>query len=242
MVEYRVIVDRVSKKFKAGVKAESFLARVLGFFSGREFKRPFWVLKNISFKVEKGEVFGIIGDNGSGKSTLLRVIAGIYDSDNGKVDCRGKLVSLINLSAGFNERLTMSDNIYLCCSLFGLNRKMINERFIPIISFAGLEPFVNAKLYQFSNGMLQRLAFSIAVHCKPDILLLDEAFDIGDEEFKKKSLGKINELVKKGASVIITSHNMHLIKENCARAIWIDKGQLKEAGIPSNVIKAYLSK
>ena len=237
----RIIVDNVRKKFKIGFKREqTTLARLVSLFSGREAKRVIEALKGVSFSVEAGEVLGIIGENGSGKSTLLRVIAGIYDKDAGKVGVNGKIVSLINLNVGLMERLTMKDNIFLCCSLFGLPQKEINQKLSSIIQFAELEPFLGTKLYQFSEGMKQRLAFSIAIHCNPQILLLDEIFAVGDEDFRKKSADKIKELVKQGISVVLVSHELWMIEKYCDRVIWLEKGKIVKKGKTKEVVKEYV--
>jgi ABC-type polysaccharide/polyol phosphate transport system ATPase subunit len=234
----RIIVKNAYKVFMIGQKSESFLSKFTGILSGRESKKNKNVLNNVSLNVCSGEIIGIIGKNGSGKSTLLRVIAGIYDS-GGEIITNGKVVSLIGLDIGMQHRLTMRDNIYLCCSLFGLTRKEIDIRFDDIVRFCELESFVETKLYQFSSGMLQRLAFSIAINCNPDILLLDEVFEVGDEDFRKKSATKIRELVKEGASVILVSHDLQMIQKYCDQVIWMDKGKLRKEGKPKEIINEY---
>lgn len=235
----RIIVDKVSKKFKIGFKKDqSALARFVSLFSGKEPKKIIWALKQVSFKAEEGEIVGIIGENGSGKSTLLRAIAGIYDAE-GKIITNGKIVSLINLNIGMQYRLTMKDNIYLCCSLFGLPNKEIRNKFNSIVEFTELENFVDTKLYQFSNGMLERLAFAIAIHCNPNILLLDEVFEVGDEDFKIKSANKIKELVKKGANVLLVSHDLKMIEKYCDRVIWLEQGKIKKEGRTREVVGEY---
>lgn len=186
--EDRVIVENISKKFKIGFKKnQGALARVVSLFSGKEPKKTLQALKNISFTVKKGEVLGIIGKNGSGKSTLLRIIAGILKQDSGEIIINGKIISLINLKSGLHGRLSMKDNILLIGAFLGLTRKQIKKKFKSIIKFAELESFVETKVYQFSEGMKARLAFSMAIHCNPDTLLLDEVFEVGDEKFKEKS-------------------------------------------------------
>ena len=136
--------------------------------------------------------------------------------------------------------MTLKENVFLCCSLFGLSHKEIKDRFDPIIEFSELKDYKNTKIYQFSEGMKQRLAFSIAIHCDPEILLLDEVFEVGDEEFRIKSGNKIIELVKNGCSAILVTHNLELIKKYCDRVIWIDKGEIKRTGECNEVIKEYL--
>lgn len=235
----RIIVENVSKKFQIGFKKhQSALARFVSLFSGKEPKKTLVALKEISFKVKEGEILGIIGKNGSGKSTLLRVIAGIYDAE-GKIITEGKIISLINLNIGMQSRLTMKDNIFLCCSLFGLSQKEIKQKFNSIVNFSELESFVDTKLYQFSNGMLERLAFAIAIHCNPNILLLDEVFEVGDENFKKKSANKIKELTKKEVTVMLVSHDLKMIEKYCERVIWLDKGKVKKEGKTKEVIEKY---
>jgi ABC-type polysaccharide/polyol phosphate transport system ATPase subunit len=227
----RIVVEDIAKRFKIGFKKrQTALSRLASLFSGREPKKIIWALKEVSFKAEEGEIIGIIGKNGSGKSTLLRVIAGIYKCNKGKVKTNGKIISLINLNVGMQQRLTMKDNIYLCCSLFGLSQKTIKQRFNSVLKFSELQNFLNTKIYQFSEGMKQRLAFSIAIHCNPEILLLDEVFEVGDKEFKIKSANKIKELVKKGATVLLVSHELWMIEKYCDRIIWLDKGRILEKG------------
>jgi len=235
----RIIIENVSKKFKIGFKKnQSALARLISLFSGKEPQRTIAALKNISLKCYSGEIFGIIGENGSGKSTLLRCIAGIYDYE-GTIKSEGKIISLINLNVGLQPRLTMKDNIFLCCSLFGLGNKEIKKRFNSIVEFSGLKNFVNTKIYQFSEGMKARLAFSIAIHCNPEILLLDEVFGVGDETFKAISSRKIKELVSNGALVILVSHDLEMIEKYCDRVIWMEKGKIKREGETNEIIREY---
>jgi len=237
----RIIVDNVSKQFSIGFKRNlNAISRFISFFSGREPKKTFWVLKNVSFSAKAGEIVGLIGRNGSGKSTLLRVIAGVYNTDEGTVKTNGKLISLINLNIGMQQRLSMKENIFLCCALLGVRIKDIKKRFNSIVKFSELEDFVDTKLYQFSSGMAQRLAFSIAVHCDPEILLVDEVFEVGDEKFKDKGVNKIKELLKGGATVVLTSHRMGMVERYCDRAILLDNGKIIEMGNKKKVIKAYL--
>ena len=186
--EKRIIIENLSKKFRIGFKKhQSALERFISLFSGKEPKKTIQALKEVSFTAKKGEIMGVIGENGSGKSTLLRTIAGIYKQDEGKIITNGKIISAISLVIGLHLRLTMKDNIFLVGSFFGLSRKEIIQKFHSIVEFAELENFINTKVYQFSEGMKARLAFSIAIHCNPDILLLDEIFEVGDESFREKS-------------------------------------------------------
>lgn len=236
----RIIVDNVNKKFKIGfIKNQSVLSKILSIFSGKENKKTLVALKNISFGIKEGEIVGIVGDNGSGKSTLLRCIARIYSKDSGKIGTKGKVISLINLKLGMQQRIDMKENIFLTGTLFGMTKKEIKKRFISIINFSGLNDFINTKIYQFSEGMKQRLVFSIAIHCNPKILLLDEIFEVGDGDFKKRSANKIKELVKQGASVLLVSHDLDLIKKHCNKIIWMEKGKIFKEGKTKEIIKEY---
>ena len=220
----RIIVDDVSKKFMIGTQNNiGILARFISLFSGKEPKKIIYVLKNLSLNIYSGEIVGIIGDNGSGKSTLLRIIAGIYKPDSGRVIINGKTISLINLTVGLKERLTMEENIFLVGSLFAMSRMEIKSAMQGILDFSGLKKFAGTKIYQFSEGMKQRLSFSIAINCNPDILLLDEIFEVGDEDFRKKSVNKIKEMVKNGVCAIVVSHDLEMIKKHCDRIIEIKK-------------------
>jgi len=225
----RIKIENISKEFKIGFKKkQSFLARIIDLISGQEPKKIIKALDNISLSVKSGTILGVIGENGSGKSTLLRIIAGIYPQDCGKIRVRGKVISLINLIVGLKERLTMQENIYLVGSLFGLNKKEIAQKLNSIIEFSELKNFLSTKIYQFSEGMKQRLAFSIAIHANPDILLLDEVFEVGDESFKLKSANKIKEIVKQGGCVMLVSHDIDLIKRNCNLIILMKNGKIKK--------------
>ncbi len=237
----KIVVKNISKTFEIGFKKnQSFLAKMLSSFSGREPKKKLKALRDISFEVKEGEVLGIIGENGSGKSTLLRILAGIYKKDTGEVYTYGKIISLIGLGAGLQERLTAKENIFLVGPLFDLSSKATKKKFNSIVTFAGLDEFVNTKVYQFSEGMKQRLAFSIAIHANPRILLLDEVFEVGDEKFRKKSSQKILELVKKGVFVILVTHSVEMVKEYCDRVLWMSKGKIIRSGEAKKVVKEYL--
>jgi len=226
----KVIVTNITKSFRIGfTKKYSTLARLLSFLSTREPKKKLEVLKGVSLTVYSGEILGIIGDNGSGKSTLLRIIAGIYHEDDGSVVLNGKVVSLINLGVGLKDRLTMRENIVLVYSLFGMSGKDLAKNFDTIVEFAGLRQFVDTKIYQFSSGMIQRLAFAIAIHANPEILILDEVFEVGDQDFRKKSSDKIKEMAAQGVAVIVVSHELDQIKKNCTRVVTMKNGVLQNS-------------
>lgn len=212
-MECKITIDNITKRFQRDYKKnEGILARLLSFLNKKD-KMEFNALKDISFKVNEGEIFGIIGKNGSGKSTLLRVIAGIYKPDNGSVKTKGEIIYLAGFDHGLQRKLTMRENIYLLGILRGLSKKEINEKFDEIVDFSGLREYLDAKVYQFSAGMINRLSFSITFFCithkNPDIVLIDEIFGVGaDIDFREKSLKKMEELIKKGSSIILASHDL----------------------------------
>ena len=243
----RIIINNLSKKFKIGFKKkQTALSRAWTFISRREPKKEFWVLNNISFEVDAGEIIAIIGSNGSGKSTLLRTITGIYKQDKGTIQMNGKVISIIGLQTGFKKKLSMKENIFLCGSLLGIDKKSLDKYFNLIVSFAELEDYVDTKIYQFSTGMKKRVAISLAIYSviisKAKILLLDEIFSGGDAHFKKKSYEKINDIIKSGISVLLVSHKMRFLKENCNRTIWMEKGKIIRDGPSKKVINEYLQK
>lgn len=239
----RIAIDGVSKKFMiGGRKKMGVLSRLLSLVSGKEPQRLLYALKSLSLSVYPGEIVGIIGDNGSGKSTLLRIIAGIYQPDGGEVKVNGKIISIINLFVGLKDRLDMKENIFLVGSLFGMSRAKIKEEFNNIVEFSELKEFVNTKIYQFSSGMLQRLAFSIAIHCNPEILLLDEVFEVGDEQFKKKSAGRLKELARNGVSIILVGHDLDIINKYCARTIWLKEGGMAADGATRDITQKYMER
>ncbi len=236
----RVHLKNINKKFKLGFKKkQNVLNRVIDACMSREQKKEVTVLNTISLEVHSGQVLGIIGNNGCGKSTLLRIIAGIYSPTSGEISIHGKIISIINLGVGLKERLTMRDNIFLVGSLFGMSQKSIQERFTSIVAFSDLQECIDTKLYQFSAGMIQRLAFSIAIHAKPEILLLDEVFEVGDENFRKKSSEKIRELVSQGVAVIFVTHDLDMITKQCHKVMWLADGKIKMEGKTSDVVARY---
>jgi len=244
-MEYKIIINNVSKKFKRDyIKNEGILFRLLSFLN-KNGKGEFNALKDISFMVREKEIFGVIGKNGSGKSTLLRVIAGIYKPNSGTVKTKGEIVYLSGFDHGIQRKLTMRENIYLLGVLRGLSKKEINEKFNEIVDFSGLREYLDAKVYQFSSGMINRLSFSITFFCithkNPDIILIDEVFGAGaDFDFKEKSLKKMEELIKKGSSIVLASHDLELIKKYCDKVILLENGKIVKIGNQEEVISFYL--
>ncbi|PIN84994.1 MAG: hypothetical protein COV47_04530 [Candidatus Diapherotrites archaeon CG11_big_fil_rev_8_21_14_0_20_37_9] len=235
-----IVLEKVSKKFDIGFKKkQSALGKLLSMVSGREQKKTIWPIQEITFSVKKGEFIGLIGKNGSGKSTLLRIIAEIYQKNKGNLRVTGKVVSLINLQQGFRYRLTMKDNIYLYCTLFGMESNEISITIDSILDFSGLQDFLDTKVYQFSNGMLQRLALAIGIYSNPDVLLLDEVFESSDEEFTFAARKKLRELSAKGITIILASHDFRIISEDASRGILLDSGKIIFDGSPAKAINAY---
>ncbi len=198
------------------------------------------VLKDVSFEVKKGDFFGIVGRNGSGKSTLLKLLAGIYVPDEGLVQVNGSLTPFIELGVGFNQELTGYENVFLNGALLGFSKKEMLGMYDDIIEFAELEGFMDQKLKNYSSGMQVRLAFSIAIRAKTDILLLDEVLAVGDAAFQQKCYSYFEELKKENKTVIFISHDMGAVRRFCNKAVYIDNGLLTHAGTPAEIADVYL--
>ena len=198
-----------------------------------------WALKDITFKLEKGETLGVIGENGAGKTTLLKLIAGILSPDRGEVVVGGKVSGLLELGAGFQAELTGRDNIYLSGSMFGLNNKIIDGLYEDIVNFASLGRFINAQVKCYSQGMFVRLAFSIAVHMNPDILLIDDTLAVGDEFFQKKCIKKIFEIKEQGTTLVFVTHDMNMLRRLCKRVIFLKKGRIIKDGLVEEIVPLY---
>lgn len=196
-------------------------------------------LKNISFNVKKGSVVGIIGENGAGKSTLLRVLARVYGVDQGNVIINTDSVTLLTLATGFKSELSGIENIYINGLLLGLSRQQIDEKLNEIIEFSELGEFIQNPIRTYSSGMRSKLAFSIACHVDPELLLIDEVFSVGDARFRKKSSAKIKELIRSDRTVIMVSHNDDIIEELCDEAIWLDKGEIRAMGETKKILREY---
>ncbi len=208
---------------------------------GMETKEEFWALKNIGFEIQKGEVIGIIGSNGAGKSTLLKILTGITPPTEGEIVMRGRVASLLEVGTGFHPELTGRENIFLNGAIIGMTRKEIRENFDKIVAFAGIEKFLDTPVKYYSSGMYVRLAFSVAAHMEPDILLVDEVLAVGDAEFQKKCLGKMEEVTaKSGRTILFVSHNMSAVRKLCKKSILLDKGHIKMFTDTEKVINEYL--
>ncbi len=237
-----ISVDNLSKTFKLpNEKSSSLKNAVVNFYKRDAGYEQQLALDNITFKIKKGEFFGIIGRNGSGKSTLLKLLAGIYSPSKGSVFVDGKLTPFIELGVGFSPELSGRENVYLNGSLLGFNRKEMDEMYEDIVDFAEIRRFMDQKLKNYSSGMQVRLAFSIAIRAKSDILLLDEVLAVGDADFQRKCLRYFAFLKKNKKTVILVSHDMASIRKFCDRVILIENGEIKNEGSPDDVITEFLS-
>lgn len=200
----------------------------------------FEALKGVSFEVEEGEIFGIIGKNGSGKSTMLRAIAGIFSPDKGKIDLHGNAVSLLSIGVGFNRKLTGKENIYLSGMLLGFTEEQIKEKEKEIIDFADIGDFINKPVKTYSSGMYSKLAFAITAILETDIMLIDEVLSVGDVRFQEKSYNKMKELISDThRTVLIVSHSLNTIQQLCDKVLWLNDGVVMDIGTPEEVIPKY---
>jgi lipopolysaccharide transport system ATP-binding protein len=198
-----------------------------------------WALEDVSLEIPYGEVFGVIGANGAGKSTLLKILARITKPTRGQVVINGRIGSLLEVGTGFHPEMTGRENIFLNGSILGMKRKEISSKFDQIVSFAEVEKFIDTPVKRYSSGMYVRLAFSVAAHLDPEILLVDEVLAVGDLAFQAKCLGRIQEVTVKGRTVLFVSHHMAPIQALCQRAVWIDRGRIVQCGPAGEVVQAY---
>ena len=235
-----VKVDHVSKFFKLPTEAtQSLRTALVNRFKGIKGYKEQHVLKDVSFEVEEGDFFGILGRNGSGKSTLLKIISQIYVPEKGSVTVNGKLVSFIELGVGFNPELTGRENVYMNGAMLGFTPEEIDGMYDDIVEFAELKEFMNQKLKNYSSGMQVRLAFSVAIKAQGDVLILDEVLAVGDEAFQRKCNDYFMERKKSGKTTILVTHDMGAVKKYCNKAVLIEHGLVKAFGNPENVANQY---
>ncbi len=203
-------------------------------------EEKFWALKNISFEVPQGEIFGVIGKNGSGKSTLLKILSRIVDPTHGSVHIRGRVASLLEVGTGFHPELTGRENIYFNGSMLGMGRQEISAKFNEIVEFSEIEKFIDTPVKFYSSGMYVRLAFAVAAHLEPEILILDEVLAVGDASFQKKSMNKILSTMKEGRTVLFVSHNTSAVRQLCNKGILLKKGTIEASGNIGEIIDQYL--
>jgi ABC-type polysaccharide/polyol phosphate transport system ATPase subunit len=233
-----ILVDGLWKSYRLYHERNQYLKAAV--LRGRRARyEEFWALKGIDLEVPTGSTYGVIGSNGSGKSTLLKCLAGILTPDRGRVQARGRLSALLELGAGFHPELTGRENVFMNGAILGLTRKELTRRFDDIVSFAGLEEFIDTPVKNYSSGMFVRLGFAVAAHVEPEILLIDEVLSVGDESFQRRSAEKIDEFRRDGRTIVFVSHGLSQVEQLCETVAWIDKGDLVMIGSAPEVITAY---
>jgi lipopolysaccharide transport system ATP-binding protein len=217
------------------------LAKVDDVDFGNRDGETIWALNNVSLEVNQGEALGIIGRNGAGKSTFLKILSRVTAPTSGKIKVKGRIASLLEVGTGFHPELTGRENIYLNGAILGMNREEVNQKLDEIIDFSGVEKFIDTPVKRYSSGMYVRLAFAVAAHLEPEILVVDEVLAVGDAEFQKKCLGKMNDIAGEGRTVLFVSHNMASIAQLCSRCILMKQGMLEQDGNTDHVINQYFS-
>jgi lipopolysaccharide transport system ATP-binding protein len=246
---YAIETEALSKRYRIGQMQAAYgtlresLTRTAKRLTGQEppaGRQEIWALRDVSFNVGEGEVLGVIGRNGAGKSTLLKVMTRITTPTKGRAMIRGRVGSLLEVGTGFHPELTGRENIFLNGSILGMKRREIQSRFDEIVDFSGVGKFIDTPVKRFSSGMYVRLAFSVAAHLEPEILLVDEVLAVGDAEFQQRCLGRMEDLGGSGRTVLFVSHNMHAINQLCDRAILLENGTVTADGEASEVVTRYL--
>lgn len=235
-----IVVDGVSKKFRlykdrAGSLKEMITSRNFGRYE------EFWALRDVSFEVEPGSVYGLVGHNGSGKSSLLRLIAGIQRPTSGRIITEGRISALLELGAGFHPDLSGRENIYLNAAILGITRRETDRIIDDIIDFSGLSEFIDSPVRHYSSGMYVRLGFAVAVNVQPQILIVDEVIAVGDEEFQRRCFEHLHTLRGQGVTILFVSHSLGLVRGMCDRAAWLEHGVMRAEGVAGDVVNAYLA-
>lgn len=251
-------VQNLSKRYRLGLKenqAETLAGQIGNLIKspwdnlkrlremsrfGVEDESVFWALKDINFEVKEGEVLGIIGKNGAGKSTLLKILSGITDPTLGRIEIHGRVASLLEVGTGFHPELSGRENIYMNGTILGMTRLEIDSKLEEIIDFSGVEKFIDTAVKFYSSGMKVRLGFSVAAHLEPEILIIDEVLAVGDYEFQKKCLGKMEDVAGQGRTVLFVSHNLEAVKSLCTSTLLLQNSTVKEFGLTSKVVSEYL--
>jgi lipopolysaccharide transport system ATP-binding protein len=238
--EIAVSVRNISKRYLLYNRPQDRLKQSLFWRLGKSYAREFWALRDISFQVKKGEALGIVGRNGSGKSTLLQIIAGTLTPTGGEVQVNGRVAALLELGSGFNPDFTGRENVFMNGAILGLSHSQIEERFDKIADFAGIGEFIDQPVKVYSSGMLVRLAFSVAVSVDPDVLIVDEALAVGDIGFQQKCFNRIEEVVRRGTTMLFVSHDIYLVRNYCTIGVYLRDGQIVTQGDPEVATEAYL--
>jgi lipopolysaccharide transport system ATP-binding protein len=239
-------IENVTKCFRLGSRVQGGLnltERLTSLFRRAQTSATeFWALKGVSFEVKTGELIGIIGRNGAGKSTLLKVLSRIVEPTGGRAEIRGRVGSLLEVGTGFHPELTGRENIYLNGSVLGMSRREIGRNFDAIVNFSGIEQFLDTPVKRYSSGMYVRLAFSVAIHLEPEILIVDEVLAVGDGEFQRKCFQKMDEIRRTGRTVLVVSHNLGAIQTLCTRAVQLEQGQVVGQGDVAEQVASYLAR
>jgi ABC-2 type transport system ATP-binding protein/lipopolysaccharide transport system ATP-binding protein len=244
MPDNAIEVSGVSKRYRVGAKAANSLREALtnrlSWRSSSDPSREVWSLRDVSFEVGTGEVIGVVGRNGAGKSTLLKILSRITEPTKGVSRTRGRVASLLEVGTGFHIELTGRENVFLNGAILGLTRREISARFDDIVEFSGVGRFIDTPIKRYSSGMYLRLAFAVAAHVEPDILIVDEVLAVGDSEFQRKCLAGMSTVGAQGRTVVLVSHDLDAIARLCPRTLWIDRGVLRKDGDTGPVLDAYL--
>ena len=235
------LVEALLNMAKAPLRNFRRLQRLNTFNTDRESDDILWALKGVSFEVQRGDVLGFVGRNGAGKSTLLKILSRITEPTEGRVEIHGRVSSLLEVGTGFHPELTGRENVYMNGTILGMKKAEINRKFDEIVEFSGVERFLDTPVKWYSSGMKVRLAFSVAAHLEPEILIVDEVLAVGDAEFQKKCLGKMQDVAGGGRTVLFVSHNMGAVQNLCSRAVALRNGQMVDDGSTEQVIRQYLA-
>ena len=243
-------VENISKQYRIGAQESSFqtlrdsiagaLRNPLRKFRAREDAPTVWALRGVDFEVQPGEVLGLVGSNGAGKSTLLKILSRIVEPTTGRVELYGRVGSLLEVGTGFHPELTGRENVFLNGAMLGMKRAEITRKFDEIVAFSEIEQFLDTPVKFYSSGMYTRLAFAVAAHLEPEILIVDEVLAVGDAAFQRKCLGKMGEVAEAGRTVLFVSHNMVAVQNLCSRVVWIQQGKIRDDGPPRDIISSYL--
>lgn len=257
MNDFAIRVEGLGKQYRIGGRPEKYktvreslvsaasapVKRVRNAIRGRALdssSETFWALQDLSFEIQQGDAVGIIGHNGAGKSTLLKILSRITEPTTGYAMIKGRVGALLEVGTGFHPELTGRENIYLNAAILGMTRREIDRKFDEIVAFAEIEQFIDTPVKRYSSGMGLRLGFAIAAHLEPEVLVVDEVLAVGDMNFQKKCLGKLDEVAHGGRTVLFVSHNMVAVESLCQRVIWMNKGQIKAEGSPNEIIAEYM--
>lgn len=236
-------ISKLGIKFtisQSNLSVRRLLGRAVPFFDVEaETRDTYWALRNVSLRVEEGETLGLIGENGAGKTTLLRTMAGVFAPDEGEVITNGKISPLMSLGVGFDPNLSGRHNIYVNGLYLGLSKAELEPLVPEIIEFAELDEFIDRPVRTYSSGMKVRLGFAIATSIEPDILLLDEVMSVGDERFQEKSQRRMDEMLAESRAIVVATHNMRFVEEECDRAVYLNDGHVERVGAPEEVVEAY---